>query len=591
MSYPRISVDVRTPLAVTLQASIQEALAVRGFASRDDSVMAEYVLVMLANAKSKTQIDAELSELVGSEYSDDFTTWLWKEADRLSREAATGSSRQKECNIDVAYQDAGASSAPPLPQKARRSTSPPARHNDSRSQSPPPRSGLSKTDHWEARNRRAEHDPSSRDCWQQARRQTRTPRELFASAVHMAAYPAKGVHNFHGQSAYREMTMDSSSLEQIAPESKMLSIRGRAPPTGPRKQSGARRELFDTPSRDSSLINESIQLSPLVRADKLDPRAAEFKPSDGSIPPHTSLVYRMDPMIPDNSAPISSTFEASGSDGGEFPTKPSQTSLCRYSLSCTNPLCTFSHPSPSAAIAKCKGSIKDGHEPIITSESACRFGTDCTNVECAFSHISPAVTFIKNKRVAEHSGPLTAAPCRFADQCSNPSCAYAHFDVQGKAAPSPALSRLLNQSTTAVGSSEANVSKDSAAEDDVEIEVTTQASELELGADGKPKALDRPLGSGNKLGEQGVKPCRFGSGCIRTDCWFSHPEWRKQPAKGASPGATDNAQVAVASFEILGSTGRAIVNGNGRLHISDRLSRFNKDGSIDEEVERVVPIA
>lgn len=75
-----------------LQDLIRVELAHRQWSDGDeDEVMAEYILVMLANNKLQDQIASELEELVGDGSNDattltgvkDFVDWLWKERSKL----------------------------------------------------------------------------------------------------------------------------------------------------------------------------------------------------------------------------------------------------------------------------------------------------------------------------------------------------------------------------------------------------------------------------------------------------------------------------------------------------------------------------
>ncbi|PLW35018.1 hypothetical protein PCASD_15339 [Puccinia coronata f. sp. avenae] len=81
MSRPEIV--MQTPAAKKLEAEVQRKLAEYSYSTADDVVMAEYVVVMLANAKTPDQITAELSELIGEDmYDPAFTTWLFEEVAR-----------------------------------------------------------------------------------------------------------------------------------------------------------------------------------------------------------------------------------------------------------------------------------------------------------------------------------------------------------------------------------------------------------------------------------------------------------------------------------------------------------------------------
>jgi len=63
-----------------LQDSIQRELAVKGWASANDPVMAEFITIMIINSKSPDQITSELRELIGDDYDPEFTNWLFIEA-------------------------------------------------------------------------------------------------------------------------------------------------------------------------------------------------------------------------------------------------------------------------------------------------------------------------------------------------------------------------------------------------------------------------------------------------------------------------------------------------------------------------------
>ncbi|PWN26833.1 hypothetical protein BDZ90DRAFT_193110 [Jaminaea rosea] len=617
-SYSPIPLDIRSPLSATLQTSIQHNLASRGYATEDDPVMAEYILVMLANSKAKEQIDAELSDLIGADtYEASFTEWLWSEAQRVLSGGEPGPSipvgeagpPQAEVSMDAAV-DADTRSPPPAALR-RSSRSPELQRR--RSQSPPSRS---RAGGWEGRNddggygrgyRQDRGGPRDRDSRYGA---PRPPRELFDSALGAAGTSGRerrAMREGRGQQGdevgERRLAMDD---EQLQAPHREVRIRGSAPtapdavPTGPRELFARSMNAAAQPPR--GLRNNGRNghqappngsgLSLLARAGVPDPRAAAFVPtgpaSAGSSMPNT-LFSRIDPMLPNNAPPPSAESTQSSS---ALPTQPTQTSLCRWSLGCTAPTCAYSHPSPSAALARRRAgesTTATADDPVITSERPCFYGVGCTNKECGFSHVSPAVLFaqMKSSRNAAETAAAavdtTATPCRFADKCSNASCGYAHFDAEGKPAPSPALARLLRPATQNDGQA-AGMQQDES-EGDVEINtemVDGEAADgdmaMERGADGKPLALDRPLDGGASTpngSSGGAKPCKFGSGCMRHDCWFSHPEWRKTTAQVDENGNADAGA------------------GGGKLHISDRLSRFDRDGEMDgdAEVERIIPVA
>lgn len=570
-----LSIDIHAPSSTHLQNSIQEALSSRGWADATDSVMAEYVLVLLCNGKTRDQVDAELTELIGGDYDPAFTSWLWAEATRVttngegSNQAIAGSSTARSPPARSSYSSPprnrreadsyrpAESRYQPRSDDLRRSRSPVAR----RSQSPRPRDADEgfvprPADHWQ---------PPEQSRQNQRRNERRRPaRELFQSAVSAAisngSARAGALHSDAmdqgDDSPSTSTTGETASRPPAAPRE--MRIRGAAP-----VQAGnSGKELFANSSssapQTASLFSRAGIPDPHAQAFVPRGPAAMMKPAQNESP---SLAARIDPMIPFNAT---SSLPDTNPATTSFPSKPTQTSLCRYSLACTNPLCDYSHPCPLAAVAKRKGEIKD--DPILTSEGACRFGLQCSKVDCPFSHVSPAVYFISQKQGgAAMSAPApsdpTQTPCRFADKCSNPSCAFAHYDAQGKIAPSPALTRLLAgepdvkpPAPTILGGDES-----------IEIDLNGSDSNPQLGPDGKPMALDRALDSQDSSNSSSTRHCKFGARCTRPDCYFTHPPGRKL------------------------QNGTAESSSNSR-HISDRLSRFNRDGA-EEDVERIIPVA
>lgn len=329
-----LSLELGTPEATRVQDAIQSVLVKHDMASNDDSVMAEYVTVMIANRKGPDMIADELRELMGSELDAGAVDALWAAA-------------CKEIEGDTP------------------SSAPAPMHRD-RSASPPPRDSA----------------PRAHDRWEepQARKAPRNERE----------------HRRRNVRAPKE-----------------------ASPSKP------------------------VTISLLGRAGVPDPRATPFVPSENpAVPPPfmamamaamagagaPSLFSRLDPMMPDNGPPLVTTAPAPPRDSASFPTRPTDEALCRWSLGCTNPLCTYSHPSPANA-------GKDGDpQALVLRSDACEKGGQCDDKECVLSHVSPAVAFITARGGAP---PASAPPCRFQQQCLNPACTYAHYGANGELVPPP----------------------------------------------------------------------------------------------------------------------------------------------------------
>lgn len=91
-----VEVAINTPLADALSTAIQPKLIEVGWGSgADDSALAEYIILMLANGKTQDQIAAELSgDLLGLPADDpgvhNFSRWLFEQIDLLNAQLNGG---------------------------------------------------------------------------------------------------------------------------------------------------------------------------------------------------------------------------------------------------------------------------------------------------------------------------------------------------------------------------------------------------------------------------------------------------------------------------------------------------------------------
>ncbi|GAK66334.1 uncharacterized protein PAN0_012c4556 [Moesziomyces antarcticus] len=416
------NIDVHAAHVQELQQRIQLQLAHHNYSAHDDPVMAEYIVVMLANQKTADQVTSELQELVGTEYDPAFTEWIWTQT--------------QECLDQAERPQAAKEEQPPARRlERRRSRSPVAggsRHDARRSRSPPP------------------------------------PYSRHADDVRVRD------DVFDGEAHWRRKADERRSQPRPPVQ------RGGAPRVfdaamgALRKPAQNTKELFPAASATSA-----EGLSIFGRAGIPDPRAPAFVPSTeaASAAPApsapsgepASILARIDPMLPNNDAPPTTAASEVGRSS-DFPTEPSETSICRWNVGCTNPMCAYSHASPANA--------GPGGDPnaLVLSQQNCRFGARCTNKDCTRSHVSPAVARIRPPAPAFAPAPpkvlsmdaalpsqSSSRPCRFGAACTRPDCFFAHPQRSSAATP-----------------------------------------------------------------------CRFGLGCTRPDCYFTHPEGQRAIAAGGT---------------------------------------------------------
>jgi len=138
------------------------------------------------------------------------------------------------------------------------------------------------------------------------------------------------------------------------------------------------------------------------------------------------------------------------SNGISYPERPGTPTLCKFGMTCTNPICRYSHPSPAA-------SVESG---LVLSNEACEKGAKCVDKDCTKGHPSPAVldpnavvptpasstphrppsyksaqyhpyssSYNNHKATTSHSSTLgtpAGTPCRFGSGCTRASCPFQH---------------------------------------------------------------------------------------------------------------------------------------------------------------------
>ncbi|EST09404.2 hypothetical protein PSEUBRA_001002 [Kalmanozyma brasiliensis GHG001] len=512
------NLDVQLAQCEGLQQAIQVELANREYSSEDDPVMAEYIVVMLANQKTAEQITAEMKELIGDEYDGAFTEWIWKatrsflEQHGAATDAAEGStSAAAVASGSISNTGAAEDSARTRNARLRRSRSPQAsgsasRARDNRRSRSPAQLNARRGDQRRSRSRsppapasqrrdhRMSRDYSSNEAWKNSSSTRRDEQTAFDGAAYWRnkaeerrRNPPPRVGAPPGERAFQ------SAYDQ--------AVRNSLADTAPNGNAG--RELFPTPNRNDDpeppTYEQTGGISIFGRAGIPDPRAAEFVPSFAAVQPaaepsivapeaaangQSSIFSRIDPMLPDNQPPPAAAPESTHSS--DFPTAPTETSICRWNLGCTNPMCPYSHASPSAA-----GPNGDPNA-LVLSQQNCRYGAGCTNKDCTRSHVSPAVARIR---------PRAAAPVSFAPAV----------------APAPVARQTLSMDTALPSQSTSRPCRFGAA--------CTR---------GDCFFSHPPSRSGPSSGVASSTPCRFGLGCTRADCYFSHPPGQRAIAQGGT---------------------------------------------------------
>ena len=65
----------------------------------------------------------------------------------------------------------------------------------------------------------------------------------------------------------------------------------------------------------------------------------------------------------------------------QYPERPGTPTLCKFGMTCTNPVCRYSHPSPAATV----------ESGLVLSNEPCEKGIKCSDKDCTKAHPSPAI--------------------------------------------------------------------------------------------------------------------------------------------------------------------------------------------------------
>lgn len=86
------TISLETPLAEALSSAVHSKIVEEGWTSEDDTSLAEYIVLMLANGKTQDQIASELAGelLQDAKGTTEFAQWLFEQVNLLSSNA-TGS--------------------------------------------------------------------------------------------------------------------------------------------------------------------------------------------------------------------------------------------------------------------------------------------------------------------------------------------------------------------------------------------------------------------------------------------------------------------------------------------------------------------
>ncbi len=86
-----MSISLDTPIAEALSSAVHSKIVEEGWTQDDDTSLAEYIVLMLANGKTQDQIASELAGelLQDAKGTTEFSQWLFDQVNLLSGGSAT----------------------------------------------------------------------------------------------------------------------------------------------------------------------------------------------------------------------------------------------------------------------------------------------------------------------------------------------------------------------------------------------------------------------------------------------------------------------------------------------------------------------
>ncbi|KAM0793317.1 hypothetical protein ACM66B_000775 [Microbotryomycetes sp. NB124-2] len=543
-----------TPQAQKLQDAIQKQLAFLGWSTEDDSVMAEYVLVMVGNRKTPEQISTELSDLIGGDFDSSFVQWLFDEVDKHYPKAQPAPSAQQDqhSQADSPTQDSRRQSngggnnrnlfgaaVSGVKRDARDMDGSDQQQSNQRQRRDGP-AGRGGTANGGNNNSRSLLDRMGPRPQRGGRHMQGPPMGMPPQAFDMISQAINAVRNGAHPSALAGIPFPALASHPLA---------GTLPP-GVMQQAQAaamaQAQAFAAMQNAWSMPFGANGAPP----PGFNPQAAPFQPTPGPGGPRGP---RGGPSGPGSNQangagrPPNASAPAPARAPVVLPTKPTDETICTYGIKCGKPQCQLSHPSPVAT----------EESGLVLSSEACPKQLDCDDKDCPKSHVSPAqkaestrertsvnakgeTTFVPPPKVAAPpvADPTTIPgagerPCKFGGACTRPNCVFVHpWDSRGD-----------------------------------------------------------PANAGGKV------PCYFGANCTRPDCRYGHPPERPSPHSKSFGKPVHAAHKYTATFNK--PTGGASASTKkdqigewpkeDSTHVSERLKRFANADKDGQDGEKIIP--
>ncbi|KIX05980.1 uncharacterized protein Z518_03954 [Rhinocladiella mackenziei CBS 650.93] len=457
------TIALETPLAEALSSAVHSKIVEEGWTQEDDTSLAEYIVLMLANGKTQDQIASELAGelLQDAKGTTEFAQWLFDQVNILSsgatgavpaetlqlsaqgsqaaapESASSESAQNGNSSIPAAYEMDMADNAPenaPRGPKGLHGGRPAGRGGRGGANN---KSGDSVLHRVRGNDRISTHS-SVRGVPKGPRNiQNRDVRPGLQKALNgmgmsgpaqgmqnpmmmNGAQPAQGMMQMTPQQQMEFMAMMEQQTRMLAQFTGMMpsgaSGASGFAQAGNQQQNGQGRSLFD----------------------RVEPGRGRGGARGRGRGGNNQNGHTKSPVKPgDNDTSMEGDGQVTTTDGPSMDVEPTaetktndpSRTMCHFNLRCTNKDCPYVHQSPAAP----EGTVVD-------MSDTCSFGVACKNPKCVGKHPSPAqVKAFQAQELCKYFPNCTKPNCpfkhpnmpvcRFGANCKTPNCQFTHLQI------------------------------------------------------------------------------------------------------------------------------------------------------------------
>ncbi|KAG9030329.1 hypothetical protein FRB95_004114 [Tulasnella sp. JGI-2019a] len=530
--------------SIALQDAIQKQLALKGYSQEDDTVMAEYITIMLVNDKSAEQVTLELTELIG-DYDPSFTDLLFAAKNNpnlgVNEPTAPLNTSGGQNTADLAVSNATPTSnfdtrhSRPLYQQAI-SALPSGSTGQKRSAS---QRSLSPTSGGPSSKRRQPDLPD----------RPRAMRDENPTAGATAPVSARGNRLKNSlldrvgpkaspngpdpvQERIRSVTQPQQPLQQRSQGPGGPNMHNLNPQMGPNMQPGgggfpggqmdpAAMAMMMQQGYNPAMMNGGFAPNGIEATMMAIQQFGQLAMQMGLVPGPMGMVGP-GPMQQPGGGHGGPRFQGDRGMGGGPGMGGRHNGGQRNVPVAQGPPGTGNQrgPGPSSAtgittihsptpIVPATTSLPNSNVPLRPlSPTLCKFVTNCNNPTCRYSHPSPVSTM-------ESGVVLSTEPCEKGVNCLDKDCIYAHVSKAAKNAPKSDTVAAPIHTPAAATVSQAPCKFDPNC---------TRPNCPYYHPSHKQRA-PKPYASSSSTA------CRFGAGCTRADCPYTHPPGRILPSQ------------------------------------------------------------